>query len=223
MTHNLQPHAFVPPTSSDSRSPCPALNALANHSYLAHDGRSLSALDLIRGLREGYNISLPLAALLSIVGVVTCGNGWRADLEDFAKHDRIEHDGSLTHADAQPGDRYAPIAVDESLLQHLLDVSSDARGLSFEDLVKGRAARDDSLAKPLGLIHAAIARGEVALTFETFRGDGEFVPKQSIQQWFGEDRLPDGWTRPSHSVGLSHTTKRVQEVGTLCKQLSKTE
>jgi hypothetical protein len=27
-------HSYIPPSASDSRSPCPALNALANHSIL---------------------------------------------------------------------------------------------------------------------------------------------------------------------------------------------
>ena len=31
-------HAFVPPSASDLRGPCPGLNALANHNYLPHDG-----------------------------------------------------------------------------------------------------------------------------------------------------------------------------------------
>lgn len=31
-------HAFVPPSSTDLRGPCPGLNALANHNYLPHDG-----------------------------------------------------------------------------------------------------------------------------------------------------------------------------------------
>jgi hypothetical protein len=31
-------HAFHPPTASDQRGPCPALNALANHGYIPHNG-----------------------------------------------------------------------------------------------------------------------------------------------------------------------------------------
>ncbi len=31
-------HAFVPPSATDLRGPCPGLNALANHNYLPHDG-----------------------------------------------------------------------------------------------------------------------------------------------------------------------------------------
>jgi hypothetical protein len=31
-------YAFVPPTSTDQRGPCPGLNAMANHGYLPHNG-----------------------------------------------------------------------------------------------------------------------------------------------------------------------------------------
>ena len=31
-------YAFVPPSSTDLRGPCPGLNALANHNYLPHNG-----------------------------------------------------------------------------------------------------------------------------------------------------------------------------------------
>ena len=31
-------HAFIAPGSSDLRGPCPALNALANHGYIARNG-----------------------------------------------------------------------------------------------------------------------------------------------------------------------------------------
>jgi len=31
-------HAFVPPSKTDQRGPCPGLNALANHNYISHNG-----------------------------------------------------------------------------------------------------------------------------------------------------------------------------------------
>jgi len=223
MTESNTSHAFVPAGSSDSRSPCPALNALANHSYLAHDGRNLSVPQLIHALREVYHISLPMASLLSVVGAIMCGNGWKLDLEGLAQHNRIEHDGSLTHADAAPGAKYAPIEVDQGLLQHLLDLSSDGRTLTFEDLVRARVSRDASLAKPLDGFHNAISRGEVALTSEMFRNEQGEIPKEYIRQWFGEQKLPDGWTRPSQVIGLVLTTKTSMEVGKLATQLTKKE
>lgn len=35
-------HPYVPSTSGDARSPCPALNTLANHGFIPHDGRNIT-------------------------------------------------------------------------------------------------------------------------------------------------------------------------------------
>ncbi|OBZ70178.1 Aromatic peroxygenase [Grifola frondosa] len=68
-------HAFSPPLPGDSRSPCPALNTLANHGFLPHDGRNMSVAQLVKAVEEGYNISAPFAWVLAAGGVMRCGKG----------------------------------------------------------------------------------------------------------------------------------------------------
>ncbi|KAF8484712.1 Cloroperoxidase [Russula ochroleuca] len=212
------PHPFIKPTADDSRSPCPALNALANHSILPHDGRNISAFRLISVLREYYNVSLPLAILLSIGGTLKCGRHFKIDLEDLARHNVIEHDASLTHADALPGDRYAPVDVDKELLQHLLDSSRNHDVVTFDDLVTVRANRDATLRRPFTRAHGIIARGEVALTVQTLGDEEGNMPKKYIQEWFGEERLPHGWTKPATTIGIWITTRISNWVGELLKK-----
>lgn len=43
---------YAPPTPNDLRSPCPSLNALANHGYLPRDGRNVRASDFLNGLSQ---------------------------------------------------------------------------------------------------------------------------------------------------------------------------
>jgi hypothetical protein len=213
-------HSFVPPSPGDSRSPCPALNALANHSILPHDGRNISAYQLISVMRQHYHISLPLATFLSVVGTFICGRHFTIDLEDLARHNYIEHDASLTHANAHPDGRYAPVAVDKKLLENLLNTSKNPDFLTFEDLVRARAARDQTLLSPLSKAHGAIARGEVALTVQTL-GDSEGrMPKQFIREWFGDERLPEGWLKPVTTIGLLSTTRIANWVADLVKKVS---
>jgi len=202
-------HDYVPASDSDNRSPCPALNALANHSYLHHDGRDISLLQLIGALREHYNISLPLATVLSLGGVLTCGRHCKIDLQDLALHKRIEHDASLTHANAGPGCRYAPVDVDKRLLDSLLDVTKNPDFLTPNDLVEVRARRDATLSSPLSRLHGTIARGEVALTIQTFVDANGNMSKQHIREWFGDERLPiaSGWSKPTTQIGLRSTTR----------------
>ncbi|KAJ7699308.1 Chloroperoxidase, partial [Mycena rosella] len=48
---------FVPPGPGDSRSPCPALNALANHGVLPHDGRNIKFTELAHVARTSFNFA----------------------------------------------------------------------------------------------------------------------------------------------------------------------
>jgi hypothetical protein len=176
------------------------------------DGRNISAFQLISALRERYNVSLALAILLSFGGTFMCGRHFKIDLYDLARHNRIEHDASLTYANTIPGGRYAPVSVDKDLLQHLLDVSIRSEFVSFDDLVTVRAARDSTLSKPLSRMHTAVARGEVALTVQTLGDVDGNMPKRFIQEWFGDQRLPRGWNPPT-SIGFFSTTRIVKWVG----------
>jgi Peroxidase, family 2 len=185
-----------------------------------HDGRDISAFQLISALRGHYNLSLPFAALLSLSGTLICGRHFKIDLEDLAQHNKIEHDASLTHADATPGSKYAPVDVDEELLQNLLDVSQNGNYLTLDDLVKVRAARDATLDQPLSLLHGIISRGEVALTAKLFANPKGQIPKQFIREWFGEQRLPEGWYRPKAVIGFISTSRLVNLVGELVKKVT---
>ncbi|KZT12576.1 Cloroperoxidase [Laetiporus sulphureus 93-53] len=210
-------HDYVCPPPGASRSPCPALNALANHNYLPHDGRRISIPQLVRALTSVYSLSFPLAIILAVVGVFKCGGWWHIDLHDLAKHNAIEHDGSLTHDDTPRGSTFAPIEVDSKLVHQLLSVSP-CEWLTLSDFAKARAERDQQMQTPLDALHAEIARGEAVLTMEVLGQhishkhaadvvhhmvtDEQGVPKTFIEQWFQEEKLPDGWRRPATSVGL---------------------
>lgn len=45
-------HAFKAPGKNDQRGPCPGLNALANHNYIAHDGVT-SYGELVTAINQG--------------------------------------------------------------------------------------------------------------------------------------------------------------------------
>lgn len=163
-----------------------------------------------------------MALLLAAGGVVTCGNCWKIDLHDLARHNRIEHDASLVHADAVPGCPFASTKADNARTQELLDITP-AEYLTFEDLAHARALRDQQNSKSLDWLHTKIARGEIILTLKTLGEDisdtedehrpskdisdhqtysNLRVPKLYLSQWFGQDKLPDGWKRPVKRIQL---------------------
>ncbi|KAI5119579.1 hypothetical protein M0805_006464 [Coniferiporia weirii] len=235
---NFDLHPFIPSREGDSRSPCPALNSLANHSYIPHSGHSIPFFVLIKAMRTVYNVSLPLAFLLTVGGFLMCGHftgsGFSTRLElslhDLSRHGRIEHDGSLGHADAEPGEIFAPSEPDPARLNGLLNEgivsgksSANSDTLSFFDLAKERFLRDRALNRPLGAFHAEITRGEVALIILTLglnvggpHASSNFetcaVPRDRIAQWFGEERLPVGYTVPSTQIGLLRTAGLARRV-----------
>jgi hypothetical protein len=102
-------------------------------------------------LQKVYNLSAPLAYFLTIVGLFVCGTGppWRRtlDLAQLARHNALEHDASLGHADASPGARYAPITVDPHLLE-AFQASFPEGGMDEAGLVRYRAARERALGEP---------------------------------------------------------------------------
>ncbi|OCB89647.1 Cloroperoxidase [Sanghuangporus baumii] len=221
-------NSYAPAGSGDSRSPCPALNALANHSYIPHSGRCIPFLQLVHALRIVYKCSYPFAFVLSIVGFLWCGHltgsglstRLALDLHDLARHGRIEHDGSLGHADAAPGQKYAPVVPDPERLASLLDAQgprvkgpAGVGALTLLDLARVRYLRDAELGRPLDPLHAFITRGEVALILLALgvASSGGLedlaVPHERLEQWFTEERLPDDWEGPSSRIGLRNTAK----------------
>jgi hypothetical protein len=173
------------------------------------NGRRISALQLIRAMNEVYHVSIPLGTLLSLVGVFYCGNGLWVNLEDLARHNKIEHDASLTHQNCPSGSLYAPSKPDQMLIDQFLVAgqSQTSDHLTLADLVSYRAARDATLSSPLSSLHRAITYGEIAFTVELFADKDLRVPKTSIQQWFAEERLPEGFSRPKNALGFTCTTK----------------
>lgn len=158
-------------------------------------------------MNEVYHVSVPLGSILATVGAGWCGSGWSLNLDDLAAHNKIEHDASLTHDDARPGAKYAPIPPNPELVKQFLAVS-DKDYLAFDDLVTYRAQRDATLAQPLSTVHNIIAVGELALTKQAFEDAEGRVSKEYIRAWYGEERLPAGWTIPQGKVlGLVSTSK----------------
>lgn len=79
----------------------------------------------------------------------------------------------------------------------------------------------------LDTIHEQIALGESALTWLLFSEENvtetetsstsdisidRAIPLSFLAQWFGEERIPDGWVRPYKTVGLLDARKVADRV-----------
>ncbi|KAF2789084.1 Cloroperoxidase [Melanomma pulvis-pyrius CBS 109.77] len=96
---------WQPPDPGDARSPCPALNSLANHNIIPHDGKNLTVPLLVKAIVEALNVSVELATTVATAGLRTSSNPGSGTytLDDLKKHNIIEHDGSLSRKDVDMG------------------------------------------------------------------------------------------------------------------------
>ncbi|KAH7912056.1 Chloroperoxidase [Hygrophoropsis aurantiaca] len=214
-------HRFEPATPSDRRSPCPALNALANHGYLPRDGKDIGLWQLIQALHAVYNLSYPLAALLAIAGILFCGHALCLDLDALAMHNRIEHDASMVHANTLPGHSNAPTLVDPKLLHSFLAEADVHKGLGLEDLARVRIFRESRLSRPLDVVHSEVGMGEAGLCWLLLKGKNGRIPISTLSQWFGEERIPAGWLRPREEIGLLEARETANEVAAIMKHIKK--
>ncbi|KAH7103135.1 heme-thiolate peroxidase [Auriculariales sp. MPI-PUGE-AT-0066] len=206
-------NAYFPPQFDDARSPCPALNALANHSYIPHSGKNISSWQLCNSINKVYGLSWWYSALLTFPATFWLSSGLTCSLNDLRKHNGIEHDGSLTRADvAEPTDKFAPTAPDQTKLNQIL---GDATELSLDDLVAIRVARNEELlrsGRTLKGFHNRFANGEVAFTFLTWANPDGKMPVSKLRMWFGEDRLPDELPSATRFHSVAHIRKTVDVV-----------
>ncbi|KAA1468985.1 Cloroperoxidase [Dentipellis sp. KUC8613] len=93
---------YVPPKAGDSRCSCPALNAMANHGIIPHDGRNISFRHVTSQIHATYNFSPTFCIFTSRYIAQILGRSFlndKFDLEDIDVHNGIEHDASLTRED----------------------------------------------------------------------------------------------------------------------------
>ncbi|KAG5352826.1 hypothetical protein C0989_000277 [Termitomyces sp. Mn162] len=221
-------YEWCPPRADDSRSPCPALNTMANHGYIARDGKNLSPWDLACGLKACYNLSTPLALFLSIGGFLLLRRIRNVDLHEIGRHGRIEHDASLVHRDTPKGQKYAPIEIERGLVDMLLveAKTGDEEGEGLEygdkrilmdatDVARARVRREKQCPQ-LDNMHAEIARGEMGIilgVWETHAGTNVGVPVEWMREWIGHERLPSEW-KPTHVQGLLDVVSRAKAIRT---------
>ncbi|KAF8241106.1 Cloroperoxidase [Tricholoma matsutake] len=158
--------SFIAPGEGDSRSACPAINAMANHGILRRDGRNISFKELNSASRATFNFAPTFCFVVPNFSAKTLKKSYWSDTTDLADiniHNGIEHDASLTRSDtAIESDQSKPRS---DLVQELLSSATgkDKDGtpkLTFEDLSRFIAKRraDSKASNPeytASLLHSA--------------------------------------------------------------------
>jgi len=189
----------IPAKEGDSRCSCPALNAMANHGIISHDGRAIPFVEFTKKLEATYNLAPTFCVFLSKYIAQYMKKDFSKDvfdLRDIDIHNKIEHDGSLIRNDIHFEPDTSKIAAD--LIEELLGSASgrDADGkpfLTYSDLSKAFSQRQaDSKANnpafSTSLLLRMFAYGNCAAMQTVFGGNVEH-----LRPFLLEEKLMDGW------------------------------
>ncbi|KAJ3111275.1 hypothetical protein HK100_002741 [Physocladia obscura] len=201
-------HAYVPPQATDSRSPCPALNILANHGYLPRDGRALTKDMLYQAVKQVFNVDARPFSLNKIFyarddpahpeGLLLPGKD-TIDLEDLNLPNKVEHEVSLTRHDRHLADSNKP---DPALVAALKAAtsSSTTTHLTATDITRHRVTRyaHSKQHNAQNMVYTTkelvLSLGQDAFILYVFGRDG-MIPLEYIDDFFLLERIPNGWTK----------------------------
>ncbi|CAD0081980.1 unnamed protein product [Aureobasidium vineae] len=205
------------------RSPCPGLNSLANHDICPRSGKGYTIPILTDCLKRGLNVGADFALVVGTAGIGSNPNpltsGLYFDLDMLDRHDfLIEHDGSLSRADASTGNNYSfnqtiwdtVLAYYSGMEDAAIPVASKAR----YNRISTEAARDPNFSySPVQFI---LSYGETALYLSTM-GDPitGVAPLEYVRSLFEQEKLPYelGWQPPK-------TTTTLASLGAMAIQLN---
>ncbi|KAF9531052.1 heme-thiolate peroxidase [Crepidotus variabilis] len=204
---------FVPPKDGDSRCSCPALNAMANHGILPHDGKNIKFTELGSLIRTTYNFAPSFCYFVPNYAANMLNRSYSKDsfdLVDLDLHNGIEHDASLTREDSA-------LVPDQSkphlpFVKELLSLASgkDAEGnplLTPKDLSEYSTKRrvDARLSNPnftLSKFHKMFGSSNSSTMLTIFGGRIKDLEAVLI-----DERLPDSWeSRIVRPMGLTMMT-----------------
>ncbi|GMF40572.1 unnamed protein product [Phytophthora fragariaefolia] len=175
------------------RSPCPALNTLANHGFLPRDGKNITVDMALAAVRDKFNIAEDLA------GVIRTLTPARFDLNDLSMHnDPIEHDASLTRTDSYFGEdqAFASLNLVFQLLRNGIDGQIDVTDVAKFQASRIAYSQDNNPQFNFSASPAFIARAEAALLLRGLGGqNGNYSKTSFLSSFFMFETFPAGWKK----------------------------
>ncbi|KAH8726467.1 Chloroperoxidase [Phaeosphaeriaceae sp. PMI808] len=187
---------YTPPTPDSSRSACPMLNALANHSILPHSGKNIPFRTLSATVRSAFNFAPSFCFFVPKFAADFLDRSYWTDsfdLTELSKHNAIEHDASLTRRDvAFQEDQGTP---DLELVRELLACATGEGGslLTKGDLSAQLAKRRAECRKSNGaytesFFHNGFGSANSSTMLTIFGGRVE-----DLRVMLEEERFVEGW------------------------------
>ncbi|KAJ7822901.1 Chloroperoxidase [Mycena olivaceomarginata] len=205
--------AFVAPKEGDSRSACPALNAMANHGMYPPrwaNGRNIKFTDMTTTIRTTFNFAPTFCLFVPTFMAQLLKKNYKTDtcnLADISMHNGIEHDASLTRQDFKydpdQGKPYMPF-IEELLASatgkdkegNPLLTAADLSRYSGKRRTEARATNPDFT---LDTFHKMFGSSNSSTLLTIFGGK-----IADLEPFLTEERLPEGWeSRVRSRMGLT--------------------
>ncbi|KAL3489587.1 Chloroperoxidase [Aspergillus germanicus] len=199
-------HHWHPPGPGDFRGPCPMMNTLANHNFLPHDGRNLTREVVVDALASALNFNESLGSLMFDMAIVANPqpNASYFTLDHLNRHNVLEHDASLSRADAADGSNHIFNQTIFAQTRAFWTASTlNAQMLANSKIARQIVSRAFNPNYTFTETTEQFSLGEVAAPIIVF-GDmdkGE-VDRGMVEYFFENERLPTelGWTAKSDPI-----------------------
>jgi len=229
-THNPLGN-WMAATPADCRSPCPALNILANHGLIPRDGRNIDLKMLQDALINVYGLSTAFGTIFAHAAVKkfavpATGKVSLCDLltnihinQQPSGATGIEHSASLSRDDRPKDDwthasDHTQRSPSQNQINVLLGSSSDKQMITLNDMVTARGKLWDRAytlspalkSDKLDNTERIIANTEACLLLGALAGksnQGHFqITTAYAQSILFEERLPVDWAKSPRTLGL---------------------
>ena len=204
---------WQPAQPGEQRSPCPALNSLANGGHIPRSGIA-SRAQLVSAMVQRLGLATALADKLATEALAKFGKPGDGGeqvlhLQDLCQPGKLEHDASMTRQDAHVGDS---AKVDPALVEQLLALSKNGQTLTLDDLATAHQIRMQQSAQGGHVVPpkaGLVGTVEAALLYCVLsRGEG--ISLADAREFLLSERIPQGLT--GHDISLAQVARRAVTV-----------
>ncbi|OCL12717.1 Cloroperoxidase [Glonium stellatum] len=214
---NIDWSKWEPPKEGDVRSPCPCINALANHGILPRDGKAITKEMAVTALTTAINLDKNIASMFAAGGVASNPDKstHSFNLDHVSKHNFIEHDCSLAHEDVAFGDaaKFDEATWKNGVLavyagKEMTDYESASRARHERFMTAKEKHKKEGKVFTFGIKENFLSYGETALYLNLLGKDG-VAPVDWVRIFFEQERLPynEGWRTPAEPISQAMMNK----------------
>ncbi|KAJ7142481.1 Chloroperoxidase [Mycena epipterygia] len=203
----------MPAKSTDSRSPCPGLNTLANHGYLPRNGLNFTIPHLMDAALTAFNLDFNpvlVAAKFGLLSGEDAGSMTTMDLEALKLHNLVEHDASISRNDWGDGTG-DNLHFNETTFSVLANANP---GVDYYNVTSAGQVQHARLAHSIATNPLVVntqkefsLRSRESALYLSIFGDPltGVASKKFVQIFFREERLPiaEGWKRPTTFITVA--------------------